>query len=766
MPTTDRRHSGPFLGGLLVLLIAFAAMYTRSAPPDPLSRDASSREFSAGRAGEVLRGLVGDHVPHPIGTGANARVRDRVVEAFRQLGYPTKVQASFVCGTNAVCGTVHNVIAQRAGRRPGPAVLLATHHDSVPSSPGASDAAVSVAVVLEIARALKDEPPHRNPIIFLVDDGEEAGLLGAEAFASEHPLAKQVGAVVNLEARGTSGSSVMFETSGENAWLVRLLARSLSQPMASSLFYPIYERLPNDTDLTVFKRHGMRGVNFAFIGDVARYHTPLDNVEYASPASLQHQGQNALAMVRALVDEDLDVAQPGHAVFFDVLGFGIVRWPRGLTLPLAGVSALLVLVVIMVMRRRHAAPLWRAVVGVVAWLLMVAVAAAAGWGMWRALARAGAWPGEATTRPVVAVLAFWLLGIALVLLIAAVFERWARRAGAWAGCWLCWSLAACVAAFYVPEASYLLVVPALVAGLAGLVSVIVRPEPMGFCVAALPLLAAAVLWMPPAWFLFDALGPPTLPAIAGAVAVMGTALFPLVVAAGRARWVVPLVALAGAGALALISWRAPAFSADRPERMNVAFLQFAEDGDARWVVSPQSRVLPSAMRQAAPFGADLIKAFPWSERTTAFAAPTPERDLAAPGALVVERNSRGAQRRVRLQVTSPRGARVVMLLLPEERVVSVAINGREIPARARLQEQRSGRREPGSGLRSYTCVTVPPEGIEYEVVVTGAESVEGYLVDQTSGLPPGGDALVRARPREATAIQSGDVTMLGRRVAL
>jgi len=119
-----------------------------------------------------------------------------------------------------------------------------------------------------------------------------------------------------------------------------------------------------------------------------------------------------------------------------------------------------------------------------------------------------------------------------------------------------------------------------------------------------------------------------------------------------------------------------------------------------------------------------------------------------------------------LEVTSPRGARVVMLLLPEERVVSVAINGREIPARARLQEQRSNRREPGSGLRSYTCVTVPPEGIEYEVVVTGAESVEGYLVDQTSGLPPGGDALVRARPREATAIQSGDVTMLGRRVAL
>ena len=57
-------------------------------------------------------------------------------------------------------------------------------------------------------------------LVFLVDEGEEAGLLGASGFVADHPLAPAIGAVVNLEARGTSGPSVMFETSGDNGWLV------------------------------------------------------------------------------------------------------------------------------------------------------------------------------------------------------------------------------------------------------------------------------------------------------------------------------------------------------------------------------------------------------------------------------------------------------------------------------------------------------------------------------------------------------------------
>ena len=346
--------------GLIVLLLVFLAMCWRSSPPSPQPIDAPANTFSAGRAHEVLRDLVSDGVPHPIGSAANAALRARVVARFAALGYAPEVQSTFACNpTSQACGTVHNVIAIRRGREPGQAVMLATHYDSVAAGPGASDDAVGVAASLEIARIVGAEPEPRHSIVFLVDDGEEAGLLGAWGFVRDHPLARDIGAVVNLEARGTSGQSVMFETSQNNDWLIGILARSADRPVASSMFYPIYERLPNDTDLTVFKRAGLAGVNFAFIGDVPRYHTPLDDVDHASLGSLQHHGDNALAMVRALANADLDQPRSGNVVFFDLLGFSIVRWPITWTRPLAWLGLVLVILAGIVTSRRQHVSLWR-----------------------------------------------------------------------------------------------------------------------------------------------------------------------------------------------------------------------------------------------------------------------------------------------------------------------------------------------------------------------------------------------------------------------
>ena len=51
----------------------------------------------------------------------------------------------------------------------------------------------------------------------------------------------------------------------------------------SSLFSTVYRYMPNDTDLTVFRRRNIPGMNFAFIEGPTHYHTPLDNV--ANPGS-------------------------------------------------------------------------------------------------------------------------------------------------------------------------------------------------------------------------------------------------------------------------------------------------------------------------------------------------------------------------------------------------------------------------------------------------------------------------------------------------
>ena len=135
--------------------------------------------------------------------------------------------------------------------------MIAAHYDSVPFGPGASDDGAGVAALLEIARMTQKLPASRNDILFLITDGEELGLLGAEGFVRSHALAKTIRVAINLEARGTSGRSLMFQTSDQSAWLIRHYANCTTHPTTSSLYQEVYKRLPNDTDFTVFA-DGMR----------------------------------------------------------------------------------------------------------------------------------------------------------------------------------------------------------------------------------------------------------------------------------------------------------------------------------------------------------------------------------------------------------------------------------------------------------------------------------------------------------------------------
>jgi len=160
--------------------------------------------------------------------------------------------------------------------------LLVAHYDSVPAGPGAADAGHAVAIILETLELLQQKP-FKNDLVVLINEGEEAGLLGAEAFMKEHPLAKTIDVVINMEARGNQGKSLLFETGENNYRLMKLFQQTAKNPSSNSLAYEIYKLLPNDTDLTVFKRHGITGVNFAFQGRVNHYHTPMDNIENLSP---------------------------------------------------------------------------------------------------------------------------------------------------------------------------------------------------------------------------------------------------------------------------------------------------------------------------------------------------------------------------------------------------------------------------------------------------------------------------------------------------
>jgi hypothetical protein len=127
----------------------------------------------------------------------------------------------------------------------------------------------------------------------------------------------------------------MFETSTGNQWLIRGLQSAVPDAIATSVAYEIYRRMPNNTDLTIFKRGGLAGMNFAFIEHPEYYHTAQDTVEHLDPVSVQEQGRYALSLTRWFGNRDLTVHPSGDAVYFTTAFTSLIVYPAKFAVMLA-----------------------------------------------------------------------------------------------------------------------------------------------------------------------------------------------------------------------------------------------------------------------------------------------------------------------------------------------------------------------------------------------------------------------------------------------
>jgi len=308
--TTVAMNRWPFF--LLTLLAGLAWAALRIQVPAPLDADAPASQFSAGRAMADVRVLARE--PHPTGTPASAAVIAHLERRLVALGFSVRRVITPLTGKPAQrlakwggdpAQPAISLIALRPGSDPAsPAVALLAHHDSVWASPGAADDIAGVAAALEIARAIPKATQQRD-LVLIFTDAEELGLVGARAIFAEgskgDPIAGRIGVLINLEARGGGGRSMMFETGPGNADLVRLFATSAPGGAASSMAVTVYELLPNSTDFTPVKQRGMPGLNFAFLGEAWGYHSPLMTPDRLEQGALQHLGDSVLGVTRALL---------------------------------------------------------------------------------------------------------------------------------------------------------------------------------------------------------------------------------------------------------------------------------------------------------------------------------------------------------------------------------------------------------------------------------------------------------------------------------
>jgi hypothetical protein len=344
------------LNTVLVLLIIWFIFY-RMMPSDYSKGKVPLSEFSTERALKHIKEISKE--PHYVGSPYHQNVINYLENELNKLGLSVQIQKSTILSKWNNLVETQNIIVKIKGFDSSKSLLLLTHFDSAPHSKsyGASDDANGLGVILEGIRTyLHTNKIPKNDIIIVFSDAEELGLNGAYAFASEHPWAKEVGLVINFEARGTAGPSMMLaETNSGNANLIKTFSEaSPKYPVSNSLMYSIYKMLPNDTDLTAFReKANIPGFNFAFIDDHFNYHTVQDNFENITPESIEHQATYLMPLLHYYTNADLNnlKAETDHVYFSSPIGF--FHYPFSWNFPLLIIAFILFLGTITIGLGKH-----------------------------------------------------------------------------------------------------------------------------------------------------------------------------------------------------------------------------------------------------------------------------------------------------------------------------------------------------------------------------------------------------------------------------
>lgn len=374
---------------LLLLLFTIYWVFYTLMPSVGNESEIKETSFSVSKALTHVKKIA--QKPHAVGTPGHAEVRSYIVSELEKMGLETSLQEGYTAGDWSNLSKATNILSRIKGTNPGKALLLLSHYDSSQhSSLGASDAGSGVATILEGLRAfLAENKQPTNDIIILISDAEELGLNGADLFVNQHPWTKELGLVLNFEARGSGGPSYMLlETNRGNARLIEEYAKAMPDySVANSLAYSIYKMLPNDTDLTVFREDGdIEGFNFAFIDDHYDYHTVRDSYERLDQNSLAHQGSYLMPLLHHFSTTDLsNLKSPNDYVYFSIPFFKLVYYPFDWIWPMFALATLIFVLLLIYGFRRKSLTVKHVALSFVPALISLAINGILGYFSWSAL---------------------------------------------------------------------------------------------------------------------------------------------------------------------------------------------------------------------------------------------------------------------------------------------------------------------------------------------------------------------------------------------
>jgi hypothetical protein len=374
----------------------------------------------------------------------------------------------------------------------------------------------------------------------------------------------------------------MFETSRPNAAPIRIFDTAVEHPVANSLSTDVYRLMPNYTDVNSFAERGWLTLNLAPIGNETRYHSPGDDVAALDSATLQHMGDQTLALTKELAG-GAPKSSNGDRIFMDVTGRTLI------TLPLiVGAGLLMGLLIGFALLSLRGGNMMRGLTiavgtflgsGVLAWIALALIGVVRPGMFWRA-------------EPIWTHLATYASTILVAILFLTTVGRPTDVRQLRTSFWLMFLVIGGMIGLFAPGGIIFFIFPPLIA-LAGIL--LGRrwkaAEAIG---SALAILTLCLTWGAMLGLLGELLdnGPMWVFAPLGSLLLLPV----LIEAKPHVERIGLRASSAVAGVLTLLSWvavlAAPAYSADRQQRFVIEHVTDAADGKSWWSVLNDGAPLP------------------------------------------------------------------------------------------------------------------------------------------------------------------------------
>jgi hypothetical protein len=670
-----------------LLLLAWLALRPASAPV-PDGPPASG--FSASRALSHVEALA--QAPRPAGSIANGRARDYLVARIRALGLEPEIQVATVqaasvdmmANVSVTLAEVRNIVVRKRGSAGGQQMVLASaRYDSSAASLGAADGAASAGALLEALRVLQAGPPLDNDLLFVFTDAD-AQALGMRGFAESHSWARRVRVALRFDHAGNRGPLALIDASQADAFTIDAWTRLAPATRGSSFMAELLHGLPQRAASNALAESGASVLQFASIDGTLGWGGVNDVPRQLSGASLQHEGDTMLALLRHFGNARLPPPQTRGQAFFALPFAGHVHHPAWLAWPLALLACALNVLACRTAVRRLGIAGSDIVHAMFGFLFMAALAIFLTWLCRETLAGLH-WRWDAGLLSDGAGLrwqawAFLLLPASLFALLQRQLHARLGSTCAALGAMLAANLALLAVCRGAPGASYLLAWPLLTLQAAWLLLAAQRLQgwrTLILCAAAVPALVLIVpaacdgaAWLSPRWLLLPAMLACLLLALCGMLI-------------GQLRtWLVAVPLLAAAGACILMAYAARPAWPELPAPNRLVYLADTPSWRGYWIhpAGPLDawtrRLIPNAMQPyVMPYTFGIHSEPVW------YAAAPRSEAVAFPYLLIEKDERRGDVRHVEFLLRSKNAAPEITLRMNGADPLRTSVNGRVLTDR-------------------------------------------------------------------------------------